>query len=410
VEAFEKLLYVDASAQIEQTYFSPFAPTSSAIENNPQNAYTSHTYRVSPYLRYGNGEYSYLLRDNNIWTNVNSAPSSAGVTNNAYTNEVIGSVRRNPTPLGWAVDYRRDDVEFTDRQSQIVELARFSALSRPDPELEMAASVGYENDRFLLAQSQSGTIYGASVKWRPNQRLHLDANWEHRVFGPSYHFRLDDRTQLFIWSLEAARQLTSYPELLATLPAGSVPSLLDSLFASRFPDPIERQQFVQEFIDARGLPQALADPLALYTTQLHLEEHVTATFGVVGARNTVLMRLYRSRSEPIAGNEATDVLLATALNTTQTGGSLTWTHQIQPRMRLSLTYEQRYSKSNDATPIVPTGNAAAHEMSLNGLLSVVLTTKTRLFGGVRYQRQRTDFGSGGYDESALFAGVTYSFH
>src|SRR6185437_15126846 len=138
-------------------------------------------------------------------------------------------------------------------------------------------------------------------------------NWEHRVFGPSYRIQLGNRTQLTVWSVEAARQITSYPELLATLPAGSVPTLLDSLFSSRVPDPTERQQFVQQFINARGLPQTLGDPLAIDTT---------------------------------------DALLSTALNSTQTGASLTWSHQLQPRMRFSLSYEQRYVKSNDPIDVV----------------------------------------------------------
>lgn len=406
LEAVDNLIYVDASAQIQQTYFTPFAPTSTAIENNPQNAYTSYTYHVSPYLRYGSGDYSYLLRDNNIWTNVNSAPTA---TNNAYTNELVGEVRRNPTPLGWSADYQRNDVQFTEHQSQLVELARFSGLARPDRELELSASVGYENDRFVL-EEQSGIIYGAGVRWRPSERLHFDANWEHRVFGPSYRVRLEDRTQLAVWSVEAARQITSYPELLATLPAGSVPTLLDSLFSSRVPDPTERQQFVQQFINARGLPQTLGDPLAIYTTQLHLEEHVGISYGIVGARNSIFLRVYRSRTEPLGSADTTDALLSTALNSTQTGASLTWSHQLQPRMRFSLSYEQRYVKSNDPIDVVSTGNASAHETSLNALLSVLLSTKTRVFGGVRYQRQRTDFGTGGYDESALFAGINYAFH
>jgi uncharacterized protein (PEP-CTERM system associated) len=399
LEAIEKLFYVDASAYLAQSYFSAFGPTSPAIENNPNNAYNAHTYRISPYLRSGNGDYVYELRDNNIWTNASNTPVS---TDNFYTNELLGLVRRNPTPLGWSGEYRYNDLDFGNGQSQILELARASAIMKATRELEVSASAGYENDRLLFSHNE-GAIYGVAARWRPNNRLRLDANWEHRFFGPAYHFRLEDRTRLTVWSFEATREITSYPQLLGELAAGDVSSLLDTLFTSRIPDEAERSQFIQQFIDDRGLPQTLSGPVNIYTRQVHLEERLVGTVGLIGARNTVFLRVYRSRTEPVPGNDLVDFTLDQSTNSTQVGGTVTWTHTFTPKVRFSSTIGQRYVESNDQPDV------STRELSMNARLSVSVAARTSVYGGVRYQRLRSDVFPG-YDESALFAGISYVFY
>jgi hypothetical protein len=46
-------------------------------------------------------------------------------------------------------------------------------------------------------------------------------NYERRFFGASYR-SAEHRTPLSVWSLNASRNITSYPQELASLPAGSV--------------------------------------------------------------------------------------------------------------------------------------------------------------------------------------------
>ena len=97
--------------------------------------------------------------------------------------------------------------------------------------------------------------------------------WEHRFFGASYLVSFDHRRPLSVWSFRASRDITSYPQQLANLSAGGdVNGLLNTLFASRVPDPAARQTFVDQFIRQRGLPPTLAGPISLFSQQVTLEE------------------------------------------------------------------------------------------------------------------------------------------
>ncbi len=333
VEAVERFFFVDASVHVAKDYFSPFGVRSVSSINQPGNQYTSQSYSISPYVRRTYGNLQYEVRDNNTWTNLSNAPISLS---GAYTNQLLANVTRAAIPLGWALDYERTDVKFTGQQSQITELGRGRGIWRPDSRYELSASLGYENNRYPLTD-YSNVTYGVSGRWRPTERTRLDAGWEHRFFGSSYQFSLDHRTPLTVWNLSAVRRVTSFPQQLAALPAGAfVPLLLDSLFASRIPDPIQRADFVLNFMRDRGLPVVLGGPLNLYNQQIFLEERAAGRVGLIGAQNSVFLSVWRLRTEPIsAGGVPLPPDLGALNNNTQTGADVSWTHNISGSLVLS---------------------------------------------------------------------------
>src|SRR5262249_5413962 len=86
VEALEKFLYIEGQASIQQTYFNPFGAQPVTVTTATQNRYQANSYRASPYIKgEQKGEVKYELRDDNIWTYLNSTP--AAVTQ-AYTNKL----------------------------------------------------------------------------------------------------------------------------------------------------------------------------------------------------------------------------------------------------------------------------------------------------------------------------------
>ena len=61
-------------------------------------------------------------------------------------------------------------------------------------------------------------------------------------------------------TLRISRNITSYPQQLANLPAGGdVSALLNRLFLTTIPDPTQRQQAIDQFIRDRGLPAVLSE-------------------------------------------------------------------------------------------------------------------------------------------------------
>ncbi len=401
VEAIDRLLFVDGAVYVTQEYFTPFGSRSASLVNNPDNAYIAQNYRVSPYLKgVTPGGLSYELRDNNIWSNLSSTPISV---NNSYTNEIVANLTRQPLPLGWALDYNRSDVKFKGQEPQITELGRSRVLYRADPAIELSASLGYEHNRYPFAE-YNDFIYGAGARWRPTERTNVDATWEHRFFGSSYRLVFDHRTPLSIWTIDASRNVTSYPQVLAQIPAGGiVPLLLDFLFTSRIPDPVQRQQFVLAFMQDRGLPLVLTSPFNLYTQQIYLEERASATAGLIGVRNTLFVTGYRARVQPIiASGSSLPPIIELLNNNTQVGAGLVWTYNLTAVSTLAASVDYVHTTAN------PPLSGKTDQGSLRIVVTTPMSANTSVYAGARFQSLHSDF-SDSSRELAGYAGITHTF-
>src|SRR5688572_2547451 len=329
-ELIDRLLFIDASVNIHQQFFSPFGSQPIGFGNNTDNRYTSQSYQISPYIEgRPTSTIRYLLRDDNLWSDVGSAPGSTG---NSYANVLTGLIERDPTPFGWGFDLSRKDYKFEEQsRSQTLSLARLRGIWQADAQLRVHVSGGYEQNRFPLSRSD-GAIYGAGIFWRPTERTMLDASYENRFFGPSYQFTFEHRTRNFSWNIQASRNITSYPEQLAALPAGSfVPGILNAIFQASIPDPVERSSFISQYMENRGLPTFLTDPLSIYSQQIYLSEAASTAFGITGVRNSILFNLYYLKTEAIAASGALLPPQVNAFeNNTQVGGSARWAFQVSP--------------------------------------------------------------------------------
>jgi uncharacterized protein (PEP-CTERM system associated) len=407
-ELVERFLFVEASANVSQQYLSAFGARPSSITTRTDNQYTSQTYRVTPYIR-GDaaGDITYDLRDDNIWTRGESSS-----VNNAYTNALTGTVERAPRPLGWGADYNRYETKFTDQDPLLSELVRGRGLYQPDPAFVVYISGGFERNDYLVTDEEN-VIYGAGLRWRPNERTSFDASWEHRFFGASYNVAFNHRRPLSFFNFVAARNITSYPQQLAALGGGTdVAAALNALFASRIADPAQRQIFVDQFIEGRGLPPVLPGPVNLYTEQILLQESLTATVGLLGARNSMLMSVYRLRSEPITGSgDPPPDFVSAQTNNTQYGASLVWNTSLSPFVSLTTSVDALRTVNNLETGVTRQG-------SIRATLSSKVAPLTTVYGSLRYQGLRTSFrdvndpdstASSGYNEAALIFGLFHTF-
>jgi len=400
VQLYPRLLYVDGSIQVSQQYVSPFAPRPQNFVTATNNRYTSQSYRVSPYIK-GDGPSGlhYELRDTNTWTNANATVNA----DRAYTNEATAKVTQDPRPLGIDASYDRVDTSFTDQSSFVTQIARFGALWQPDPQWRFGLRGGYEDNRFPL-ESFRGATYGGSVRWRASSRTSVDADAEHRFFGTSYHVAVMHRMPLSIWTLRASRDMTTYPQQIASLPVeGSVDALLNAIFASRLTDPIGRQAFVDQLIRDRGLPSTLTSPIDLFAEQAVLQESLVATVNLLGARNAVLLTAYRRRTEPLPGTSFAFLDLGTSqIDNTQTGSNVVWTYRLTPLYTLSSSADWYRAVANDQSGV------RSHQFTLQTAISAALSRLTRAFAGVRYQRFTSNQPST-IEETALFVGLDHAF-
>jgi uncharacterized protein (PEP-CTERM system associated) len=405
VDLYEKIFKIEGSVNVSEQFYTPFGPTPTDLSNATNNRYRSSSYRVSPVLKgtTSNG-IEYELRDDNVWTNLSGAPVS---TNNAYYNEAIARLvgPSGRGPWNWRANYDFTETRFNNQQPIRTQVGRAVAVYNVDPMLELDASVGYESNDYTLTSSSNAT-YGAGFRWRPTPRTDVTALWEHRFFGSSYLFTFKHHTGLTVWSVDASRNITTYPQEVARLGAGTtVAGYLDQLYQSTIPDAAVRQETIDRFIQSRGLPTTLSDPVTLYAQQIQLQQRASASVGLVGARNTVFFTAFNLKTEPIdAKGNILPPLLAFGNNNTQTGFGVVWTSILAPTVN--------FLASVDGYRTVSNGQVAdtTRQGTVRAGVSRQLSPRTSVYVGARYQRYVSDFFSNtDYNESAVFAGISHSF-
>ena len=403
VNFFDKLLYVEGAVSISQQFFNPFGAQPVDLASATDNRYRSTVYRVSPYLQgvTTNG-IAYGLRNNNVWANLSGAPGNAD--NSRYTEWFANMSTPARGQFGLDANYDYTDVTFAgqDQGSLQTQIGRLVPFWNVDPQLRIGASIGYERNDGVLT-NYSGTVYGAGLEWRPTERTKVVAKWEQRYFGSSYIFTFDHRSRLTVWNFNASRNVTTYPQQLGSLQAGTnVPGYLNQLFLSSIPDDIARQQTVDQFMQDRGLPQTLAGPVTLYGDQLVLQQQAYASVGLIGVRNSIFFSAFTVQSEPItaAGTALPPSLFSTNDNT-QIGGSVAWNNRLTQAVNLSATFTAMRTTANEPLP----GRTDQGYAQIT--LSAPWTPRSSGFIAARYQALSSNVASD-YIEAAVLFGVSYA--
>jgi uncharacterized protein (PEP-CTERM system associated) len=400
LEAAEKFFYIDANALVAETYISPFASQPQSGASITSNRTQTTVLGLSPYIKSTtNSGISYLLRDDNTYSNGNSS-----VLANIYTNNLIGTID-GPTgrPVRWGADYNYNYTQFQGQPNPFtLQLARLRLTYVVDPEISVMADGGYEKNDYT-ANGYQGPIYGGGFDWKPSERTDLYANAEHRFFGRSYSAGFTNRTRMTAFSLTGSRQLQTYPQQLP-LPAGNTALILDAIFQARIPDPIERQQAVNKFIQQAGLPANLASPFTYYTNQIYVVEQIIGTFAIVGARNVLTFSASYYDSTPVTSSGASLPIAFTLANELkQTSLGISFNHKLTALDALTLTANRIVVFSN-ATNL----SVNSTQYTFLPTISHNFTAKTSGSVGMRFVRFTSDVASN-YTEVAALVGFLHTF-
>jgi uncharacterized protein (PEP-CTERM system associated) len=159
VELVPRLFFVDATANVSQQFISPFGPRPIDVVNATSNRLTAQSYRIAPYFKGDAGsDLHYELRDDNQWTTANGIFGGR-----SYTNEVTGTLARDPRPLGFNLSVDRADTSYSEQTGSFVtQIARFAPVWQPEAQWQLSLIAGYEDDRYPL-QTFSGAVYGAGL-------------------------------------------------------------------------------------------------------------------------------------------------------------------------------------------------------------------------------------------------------
>ena len=288
---------------MSQTYLSPFGPQPAGNVGATDNRYTSAAYRVSPYIQgVLPGQISYLLRNDNIWSNLSNTPGNAPGFAGSYVSQWIGRLNSPIRTFGWTIDGNATYTKFTNEQALTNEIVRGILHYQPDPQLRLDAIGGYEWNDYFVTKSDNA-VYGAGGEWRPSDRTTVAGDWQNRFFGSSYLALLTHRNP--VYGLQHQRVAQHHHLSAAALsrcrPAATSPRWWTRRSRPESPTPSSARRRSRPFSRRPACPPTLQSPLNFYTQQVQLYEQQSATFTWLGVRNSLAFTVYNRKGEVISG-------------------------------------------------------------------------------------------------------------
>ena len=401
LEALENFFFIDGQASILQTYASPFAPRPSDITTATANRAETRTLSLSPYLR-GQfaGGHVYELRNRNTWTGADNEAVAK-----IHTRQWSGSVASPVSLFGWTLDANDTHLSQDDpagRPDQDSTAVRGRLIFQPDSALRFYASAGREKNNFSLQEKRTYDTYGYGAQWQPTPRTTTAFDWEHRFFGTAKSLSFAHRTRLSAWSAVYSRDITTYQQEVLRTTSGDTRALFDAIFAAQIADPVARARAVDEFLRLNGLAgSSFVQSSVFFIEQVFLQERLEGSVALLGARNSVSLSAFRSRSTAIAETVGAGILSADGSRVDQHGFSVAASHRLTGFTSVNATANRTFAEAQ------PTAVESRND-SLTLGLSHTVSPKTSTFAGASY----IHFDSSAEASSrarSVFAGFSHRF-
>lgn len=324
-EAIDRFFFVDARAVMTRMFISPLGPQSADSSIGTFNATETRTLGISPYItgRWGSGG-TYTLRDDYTYTSF----GSGGLTDTT-TNRVTARISDAPgTFVVLSGDYSYTSTDFGGARPFVSNLGRGRATVNIDPEFNVFATAGYEDNDYGAAR-YSGSTYGGGFEWKPTPRTSVNGSAERRFLGTSYSFNASHRTAHTSWRFLAQRSEQTFQTPSVGTQSINTRSLIDGTLLNRFPDETARAQEVERLMRTLGLPDVVGSPTAVLAPRIVQVESIEPSVGLHGIRDTLLFNMYWRETTPISTNLTGGIQdpFNTSSMIKQAGAGLTLSHQ-----------------------------------------------------------------------------------
>jgi uncharacterized protein (PEP-CTERM system associated) len=408
--AIKDLLFVDATATGARQPVSAFGPL-------PNNSYTANngtdirTWTISPYLRRQFGSTAVMtaryMRDSV------EGGSGSGFGNSMASTRAL-DVMSGPafSDLGWNASYMHQDMSAQRSGASSTENSLAGLQYRASSHLNLTSSVGYDKYEYRtispLSQRTRGRSWSAGFIWQPSARTRVATTFGRRYFGKTGSFDGSYRTAHSLWALTYADAVTTTRQQFLLPAAYDTAAMLDRLLTARYPDPVLRQQIVQAYMTQSGLPPTLTDSINYLSNRYMRNKHLQGSVSFRGARSTLLLTVFKQRTNALSLQQQDSTLLPSQLstlneNTSQRGASANFDYRLSSRTSARATL---YGANIES---LQTGQA-------NGVrqLSAGLSSRfgTKITGSLdlRHSTGRAGvFDNRDYHENAIVAALTVQY-
>jgi uncharacterized protein (PEP-CTERM system associated) len=406
-ELVDELLYLDATARRSRQSVSAFGQVSGSPFSNANQAELG-TWMISPYLRHRFGTRADLTvrfsRD--AVTGATGTGFGNSTSNTRALNLVSGTAFDR---IGWNLSYSHQDLDNTQAGRSTVESSLAGLNWKLAGTLSLTADGGYDMyDYPTLGERTSGRRWSGGFVWTPSTRTSVQASFGHRYFGKTGALAASHRTRHTVWTLDYSDDITNTRSQLLLPAAIDTAAMLDSMFASAYPDAAARQQAVQAYMAATGLPPTLADSINYLSNRYIRSKRLQGAVTLRGARSDLTLSVFREERAALSLQQSDSTLLGSQLaslndNVRQRGASAVFGYRLSPRSTaLANLYLNR-------TLSLTTGTENNTEQLQLGLTRA-FSAKAR--GSLEWRHSRGDFGllnSAPYHENAIAATLTVQY-
>lgn len=401
----DDLLYFDSAASIRQESISAFGPRVTNRNGYADaNSNEVRTYRISPYLvhRFGAAASTELR-----YTRDSVQSGGAGLANST-ADSLAMSVASGPSfrTLGWGLQYNRQDLDDSLAGKSLSENSSLSLRLRVTSGFSLNANGGYDKyDYDALGGTTAGRSHSLGFSWTPSLRTSLQASAGKRYFGSSYYLNAMHRSRHTVWSINYDDAVTTSRAQFLLPATVDTAALLDRLFTASIPDRIARQQAVEAYLRATGLPATLADTVNYFSNRFLLQKQLQASAAFNTARTTTIASLSGIKRTALSTGQSDSALLGSQISTLnddirQVGATLAVNYRLSPRTGLNLLVSKNRVES------LSTGIKDNQQ-----LLSLSMTSQLRrkLSGAVELRRSQGNaltLGGRSYRENAISASLS----
>lgn len=401
VEAIDRWLFVDASANITQQNRSAFSIAGATNASGPNgNRVETATNQISPYIRGRVADIAaYQLRvvGADIRSNDAALPHTKGRQWTGFIkNEHVTS------GFGWSVDGNalsfRNEIVGKSYDERIRGLLSYEI----DSQIHISAIGGRESSNFASGRNDRANTSGLGLEWSPSTRTQFAAVKEKRFFGDSHSISFSHRTALSAWKLSSTRDLTALSGQLTATGAGTTAGLLSDLLASAILDPVAREAAVRQKLEESGVSANSASSGGFATGRPFLIRSDEASVALRGVYNTVTLsfsrRDQRRLGPAIGGTDS----FSLSNDIRQQGVNLNWIYRMSPLSSVSLVATSLRSEG------LSTPGLDANQRSLNLLFSTRIGLHTFATFGARHV-QFDNLLNTSYRENAVLGSVSLRY-
>lgn len=399
LNAWDNRAFVDLSGVIDDQAVSAFSPTSNAFGdiNRSQTA----RFRVSPYLR---GEWAgladYELRYS-LETRSTEVDTRADLTVQALS-LALGSRPQGQT-LGWSLNANTQEVDYSLGRATRTDTLRAGLIVAITPQLRSTLYVGVESNDTLTPARKSYNTIGLDVDWRPSNRSRVFVGLEDRYFGHAHNIALEHRTARTVWRLSDTRGVNDSPLQTAQASLGSIYNLLDNLYASAVPDPIERAQRVNAELLNLGLPADEPVFQSFLSSSATIQRTQALSLALVGQRAVVTFALTRNRSSRLQSILNLGDDFDTNSRIDQQGWSVNLAHRLSPISSVSASLGRQRTEGRGSGP-----TPANRETFFTLGYTTRLAPRTSASWQLRHRRYDNS-AAGAFDANSISALLTHRF-